>query len=102
MKTIIEQKSAIVGHPSIKELKQEHGTIPTVDTRELFGSSLDQPVPQECIDHNQLTPSQMSRLVQRDTIQGTLEDFERGQRDLDKEMRTSWETRLTLQAIGKH
>jgi antitoxin (DNA-binding transcriptional repressor) of toxin-antitoxin stability system len=36
-------------------------------------------------------PSKMSRLIQRDTIHGTPEDLDRGQRDLDAEMRTSWE-----------
>ena len=36
-------------------------------------------------------PSKMSRLIQRDTIHGTPEDLDRGQRQLDAEMRTSWE-----------
>ena len=36
-------------------------------------------------------PSKMSRLIQRDTIQGSPEDLDHGQRQLDAEMRTSWE-----------
>jgi len=36
-------------------------------------------------------PNKMSRLIQRDTIQGTLKDLDRGQRQLDAEMRMSWE-----------
>jgi antitoxin (DNA-binding transcriptional repressor) of toxin-antitoxin stability system len=36
-------------------------------------------------------PSKMSRLIQRDTIHGTLEDLDRGQRRLDDEMRVSWD-----------
>jgi prevent-host-death family protein len=36
-------------------------------------------------------PSKMSRLIQRDTIRGTLEDLDHGQRQLDAEMLTSWE-----------
>ena len=36
-------------------------------------------------------PSKMSRLIHRDTISGTLKDLDRGQRQLDAEMRTSWE-----------
>lgn len=42
-------------------------------------------------------PSKMSRLVQRDTICGTPDDLERGQRELDDEMRTAWENRLAPQ-----
>ena len=38
-------------------------------------------------------PSKMSRLVQRDTINGTPEDLERGQQQLDDEVRNSWETK---------
>ena len=37
------------------------------------------------------TPSKMSRLVQRNTICGTPEDLERGQQELDREMRIAWE-----------
>jgi prevent-host-death family protein len=37
------------------------------------------------------SPSKMSRLIQRDTIHGTLADLDRGQRQLDDEMRTSWD-----------
>ena len=36
-------------------------------------------------------PSKMSRLIQRDTFQGTPEDLDRGQRELDAEMRAAWE-----------
>jgi hypothetical protein len=36
-------------------------------------------------------PSKMSRLIQRDTILGALEDLDRGQRQLDAEMLTAWE-----------
>ncbi|MGA2183274.1 MAG: hypothetical protein ABSH47_09610 [Bryobacteraceae bacterium] len=36
-------------------------------------------------------PSTLSRLVPRDTIVGTLDDLERGQQELDDEMRASWE-----------
>jgi antitoxin (DNA-binding transcriptional repressor) of toxin-antitoxin stability system len=42
-------------------------------------------------------PSKMSRLIERDTIHGTLEDLDRGQRQLDDEMRISgdekWDTK---------
>lgn len=38
-------------------------------------------------------PGKMSRLVQRDTINGTPEDFERGQQELDDELRKSWENK---------
>jgi len=38
-------------------------------------------------------PGKMSRLVQRDTICGTLDDLARGQQELDDEMRTSWENK---------
>jgi len=38
-------------------------------------------------------PSKMSRLVQRDTICGTLDDLARGQQEMDDEMRTSWENK---------
>ena len=36
-------------------------------------------------------PGKMSRLIERDTIQGTPEDLDRGQRELDAEMRAGWE-----------
>jgi len=36
-------------------------------------------------------PSKMSRLIQRDTIHGTPEDLAQGQRQLDDEMRASWD-----------
>ena len=36
-------------------------------------------------------PNKMSRLIQRDTIQGTPEDLDHGQRQLDTEMRAAWE-----------
>ena len=36
-------------------------------------------------------PSKMARLVQRDTICGTLEALEEGQAALDREMRARWE-----------
>ena len=36
-------------------------------------------------------PSKMSRLIQRDTICGTPEDLDYAQKQLDTEMRTSWE-----------
>ncbi len=38
-------------------------------------------------------PSKLSRLVRRDTIAGTFEDLERAQRELDDELRTSWESK---------
>lgn len=41
-------------------------------------------------------PSKMSRLVQRNTIQGTYEDLERAQQELDREMRTSWDNKGVL------
>ncbi len=36
-------------------------------------------------------PSKLSRLILRDTINGTLEDLDQNQAQLDNEMRTSWE-----------
>ena len=36
-------------------------------------------------------PGKLSRLIQRDTIAGTPEDLERGQAQLDAEMRALWE-----------
>lgn len=36
-------------------------------------------------------PSKMSRLIQRDTIHGTLEDLADGQRRLDAEVLAAWE-----------
>jgi prevent-host-death family protein len=38
-------------------------------------------------------PGKLSRLVQRDTIVGTLEDLERGLQQLDDEVRNSWENK---------
>ena len=38
-------------------------------------------------------PSKRSRLRQRDTINGTLEDLDRAQQQLDEEVRTSWENK---------
>jgi prevent-host-death family protein len=38
-------------------------------------------------------PSTLSRLVPHDTIVGTLDDLERAQAELDKEMRESFERR---------
>ncbi|MGB6943712.1 MAG: type II toxin-antitoxin system prevent-host-death family antitoxin [Bryobacteraceae bacterium] len=35
--------------------------------------------------------SKLSRLIRRDTINGTPEDLQRGQEQLDAEMRDSWE-----------
>jgi prevent-host-death family protein len=35
----------------------------------------------------------LSRLLQRDTINGTLEDLERAQQQLDEELRASWESK---------
>ena len=36
-------------------------------------------------------PSKMACLTERDTIQGTLDDFEKGQKELDAEMRAAWD-----------
>jgi antitoxin (DNA-binding transcriptional repressor) of toxin-antitoxin stability system len=38
-------------------------------------------------------PSKLSRLVARDTIRGSIDDLEAGQRALDDEMRESWEAK---------
>ena len=38
-------------------------------------------------------PSKLSRLVKRDTINGTLEDLDRAQQQLDEELRASWENK---------
>ncbi len=38
-------------------------------------------------------PSKLSRLRQRDTINGTLEDLDRAQQQLDEELRASWENK---------
>ena len=43
-------------------------------------------------------PSKMSRLIQRDTILGTLEDLDGGQRQLDAEMLTAWEEKWAPKA----
>jgi prevent-host-death family protein len=36
-------------------------------------------------------PVKMARLIERDTIRGTPEDLEKGQQELDTEVRTAWE-----------
>lgn len=41
-------------------------------------------------------PGKMSRLVKRDTIHGTPEDLDRGQMELDTEMRTLFEEKWAL------
>lgn len=38
-------------------------------------------------------PGKMSRLVPRDTFHGTAEDLDRGQEQLDNEMRTLWDAK---------
>jgi antitoxin (DNA-binding transcriptional repressor) of toxin-antitoxin stability system len=38
-------------------------------------------------------PGKMARLIRRDTICGTPDDLDRGQKELDDEMRTSWENK---------
>ena len=38
-------------------------------------------------------PTKMSRLVERDTINGTPEDLERSQQELDDEMRMAWKSK---------
>jgi hypothetical protein len=38
-------------------------------------------------------PSKLSRLIARDTIDGMLADLDRGQEQLDDEMRTAWENK---------
>lgn len=38
-------------------------------------------------------PGKLSRLVQRDTINGTPKDLERAQRELDEEMTAAWESK---------
>ena len=43
-------------------------------------------------------PGTLSRLVQRDTINGTLGDLERAQQELDAELRASWESKWDNQA----
>jgi len=43
-------------------------------------------------------PSKMSRLIQRDTVPGTFEDLDRGQEQLDAEMRTAWEEKWSPKA----
>ena len=42
-------------------------------------------------------PSKMSRLVPRDTINGTLEDLTLAQQELDDEMRTAWKDKWARQ-----
>jgi prevent-host-death family protein len=37
--------------------------------------------------------TKLSRLIPHDSINGTLDDLEQGQRELDEEMRTSWEAK---------
>jgi hypothetical protein len=36
-------------------------------------------------------PAKMSRLIRRETINGTLEDLDRSQQQLDTEMRAAWD-----------
>jgi antitoxin (DNA-binding transcriptional repressor) of toxin-antitoxin stability system len=43
-------------------------------------------------------PSKISRLIQRDTIHGTPEDLDHGQKQLDSEMRTSWDEKWAPKA----
>jgi prevent-host-death family protein len=38
-------------------------------------------------------PSKMSRLVQRKTIKGSLDDLDKAQQELDDEMRQSWDAK---------
>jgi hypothetical protein len=38
-------------------------------------------------------PTKMSRLVQRDTINGTPKDLKLAQQELDNEMRTAWKSK---------
>jgi antitoxin (DNA-binding transcriptional repressor) of toxin-antitoxin stability system len=37
--------------------------------------------------------SKLSRLIPHDTINGAVEDLEQAQRELDEEMRTSWDAK---------
>ena len=41
----------------------------------------------------EVQPTKMSRLVQRDTINGTPEGLELAQQELDDEMRTAWKNK---------
>ena len=36
-------------------------------------------------------PSKLARLIERDTIRGTLADLDQAQQELDAEVRTAWE-----------
>jgi hypothetical protein len=45
----------------------------------------------EFVDLADDKPRKMARLIRRDTICGTAEDLDHGQKELDDEMRTSWE-----------
>jgi hypothetical protein len=42
-------------------------------------------------------PTKLSRLVPRNTVVGTLDDLEQGQRELDDEMRAGSENKLACQ-----
>lgn len=37
-------------------------------------------------------PSKMSRLIRRNTVNGSLDDLDKAQQELDEEMRRSWES----------
>jgi antitoxin (DNA-binding transcriptional repressor) of toxin-antitoxin stability system len=38
-------------------------------------------------------PSKMSRLIQRNTVNGSLDDLAKAQQELDHEMRQSWDSK---------